>query len=230
MLAGGDDRVGSVLEFQRTVTDWFRSSRSGTVTRRISRNTSIYSSGDTDGTIYFVEAGNVKTMVFSNSGRACVLNIHVPGTVFGELCLLKLDKRQETAVTMRECVLKLSPRDRFLTMLRNTGLLEGFAEYLTERASSLERRIADLLMLNATHRLAATLLQLSRQAGTKGVLGTHISLKISHQELAEMIGTTRPRVSEFLQKFRALDLVRISPEGALAVDEQALGAYLEDAS
>lgn len=141
-----------------------------------------------------------------------------------------IDKRQDMALTMRECSLKLSTRDRFLTMLKAAGLLEGFAWHLAEKIADQERRLADFMMLDATHRLAAYLLQFAQKLGTKGRSGTCIPHKISHQELSEMIGTTRPRVSEFLQTFRTLNLVKVSPDGFLVVNEQALGIYLEQAS
>ena len=169
-------------------------------------------------------------MMLSRSGKACLLNIHVAGNMFGDLCLVGMNKRQDTALTMRECSLKLATRDRFLTMLRTAGLLEGFAAHLAEKIADQERRLADSMMLDATHRLAAHLLQLAQKLGTKGGSGTCIAHKISHQELSEMIGTTRPRVSEFLQTFRALDLVKVGPDGFLVVDEQALGTYLEQAN
>ena len=169
-------------------------------------------------------------MMLSRSGKACLLNIHVAGTWFGDLCLAGINTRQDTTLTMRECSLRLSTRDRFLAMLRTAGLLEGFDAHLAEKIADQERRLADSMMLDATHRLAAHLLQFAQKLGTKGSSGTCISQKISHQELSEMIGTTRPRVSEFLQKFRALNLVKVSLDGFLIVDEQALGIYLEQAT
>lgn len=107
--------------------------------------------------------------------------------------------------------------------------MEGFAAHLAERIADQERRLADSMMLDAIHRLAAHLLQFAQKLGTKESSGTRISQKISHRELSEMIGTTRPRVSEFLQKFRTLNLVKASLDGFLIVDEQALGTYLEQA-
>lgn len=177
--------------------------------------------------IYFVEAGSVKTVLFSRSGEACLLNLYFPGEVFGELCLVGLHERQDAALAMRECTLKLSTRERFMAMLRTAGLLEDFLGHLAEKVRQHEQRLADLMMLDATHRLAATLLGLARRIGTREITGTRIQQKISHQELSEMIGTTRPRVSEFLQTFRALQLVR-DIEGILVVDEQALANYLEE--
>jgi CRP/FNR family cyclic AMP-dependent transcriptional regulator len=224
-----DDRSEHISNFQREVRDWFHSSQSGVVARRINRNRVIYSPGDNDGTVYFVEGGSVKTMMLSRSGKACLLNIHVAGTMFGELCLAGISTRQDTALTMRECRLKLSTRARFLAMLRTAGLMEGFAAHLAERIADQERRLADSMMLDAIHRLAAHLLQFAQKLGTKESSGTRISQKISHRELSEMIGTTRPRVSEFLQKFRTLNLVKVNLDGFLIVDEQALGSYLEQA-
>jgi CRP-like cAMP-binding protein len=164
----------------------------------------------------------------SQSGKECLLNIYVPGDMFGELCLMGMDKRQDGALAMRECILKLSTRDRFIAMLRTSGLFEEFVGHLTRRVAEQEQRIAELMMLDATRRLAAILLHLARRIGTNAMPGTRIRQKISHQELSEMIGTTRPRVSEFLHLFRSLRLIRASLQGVLVVDEQALATYLED--
>ena len=168
--------------------------------------------------------------MFSQSGKACLLNIYIPGDVFGELCLVGADQRQDTALAMRECILKLATRDRFMTMLKSLRLEEEFIGHLAGRITEQERRLADLTMLDAARRLAAILLQLARKLGTSAMPGTRIRQKISHQELSEMIGTTRPRVSEFLQNFRSLHLLEASPQGILVVDEKALATYLEETS
>lgn len=167
--------------------------------------------------------------MFSRSGKACLLNIYVAGTIFGDLCLAGIGRRQDTALAMRECSLKLSTCDRFLTMLKTAGLLEGFAGHLAEKIADREQRLADFIMHDAVHRLAGNLLQFAQKLGIKGRFGTCIPYKISHQELSEMIGTTRPRVSEFLKIFRALNLVKVNSNGFLIVHERALEIYLEQA-
>ena len=86
--------------------------------------------------------------------------------------------------------------------------------------------IANLVTVDSEQRLGKTLLHLAKQLGKKGTRSTRIELKISHEELSEMIGTTRPRISVFVQRFRNLGLIEYSEEHYLIVKEDKLTAYL----
>jgi len=193
---------------------------------KIAKHANVYVAGDEDEMVYFVASGQVKLLMVSSEGRECLLAIHASGDVFGELCLSGIAGRLETAIAMEETLLKKVPCPRFLERLAADSLLEGFVKYLAVRVADQQEVIANLVTVDSEQRLGKTLLHLARQLGKKGRRSTRIELRISHEELSNMIGTTRPRVSVFMQRFRNLGLIEITEEHHLIVKEDKLTAYL----
>ena len=128
---------------------------------------------------------------------------------------------------MEDSVLKEIPCDRFLERLSGDSLLPGFVKYLTVRVADQQRVIANLVTADSEQRLARTLLQLARTKGKKDPKSIRIKLKISHEELAAMIGATRPRISALMQRFRSLSLIEMSEDHHIIIKEGKLTAYLE---
>ena len=193
---------------------------------KIAKHAHVYVAGDEDEMVYFVVSGQVKLLMISSEGRECLLAIHASGDVFGELCLSGIAGRLETAIAMEETLLKKVPCARFLERLAADSLLEGFVKYLAVRVADQQAVIANLVTVDSEQRLGKTLLQLARQLGKKGPRSTRIELRISHEELSHMIGTTRPRISVFMQRFRNLGLIELSEEHYLIIRENKLTAYL----
>jgi CRP-like cAMP-binding protein len=193
---------------------------------KIARHTNVYAVGEQDEMVYFIESGQVKLVMVSSEGKECLLAIHSAGNVFGELCLSGIAGRLETATAMEDTVLKRVHSTKFLRRLAADALLEGFVKYLAVRVAEQQAVIANLVTVDSEQRLGKTLLQLARQLGKKGPRSTRIELRISHEELSNMIGTTRPRVSIFIQRFRNLGLIELSEEHYLIVKEDKLAAYL----
>jgi CRP-like cAMP-binding protein len=164
--------------------------------------------------------------MLSSEGGECLLAIHAPGDVFGELCLSGIAGRLETATAMEDTLLKKIPCAKFLKRLAADSLLEGFVKYLAVRVADQQEVIANLVTVDSEQRLGKTLLHLARQLGKKGPRSTSIGLRISHEELSNMIGTTRPRVSVFIQRFRNLGLIELSDEHFIVVKEDKLASYL----
>jgi CRP-like cAMP-binding protein len=193
---------------------------------KVPSHENVYTIGERDEMIYFIQSGQVKLSMISAEGRECLLNILGAGDVFGELCLSGLAGRLETATAMEDTLLKQVPCETFLKHLTRDSLLEGFVKYLAVRVADQQAVIANLVTIDSEQRLGKTLLQLAKQLGKKGPGSTRIELKISHEELSNMIGTTRPRVSVFMQRFRNLGLIEISEEHYLIVMEDKLTKYL----
>jgi CRP-like cAMP-binding protein len=193
---------------------------------KIAKHASVYVVGDEDEMVYFVASGQVKLLMMSSEGRECLLAIHASGDVFGELCLSGISGRLETAIAMEETLLKKVPCARFLERLAADSLLEGFVKYLAVRVADQQEVIANLVTVDSEQRLGKTLLHLARQLGKKGRRSTRIEVRISHEELSNMIGTTRPRVSVFMQRFRNLGLIELTEEHHLIVKEDKLTGYL----
>ncbi len=99
-------------------------------------------------------------------------------------------------------------------------------QYLAVRIADQQQVIADLVTVDSEQRLGKTLLRLARTMGKKDPRSIRIEPRISHEELSEMVGTTRPRISAFMQRFRNLGLIETNEDHFLVVKEQKLNAYL----
>ncbi|HEU4341832.1 MAG TPA: Crp/Fnr family transcriptional regulator, partial [Candidatus Binatia bacterium] len=152
--------------------------------------------------------------------------IHSAGDVFGELCLSGLGARLETATAMKATTVKQIPCNQFLARLSRDSLFEGFVRYLAVRIADQQQVIANLVTVDSEQRLGQTLLQLARTMGKKDPRSIRIELRISHEELSEMVGTTRPRISVFMQRFRNLGLIETNREHFLIIKERKLTDYL----
>lgn len=192
---------------------------------RVARHANVYTCGDQDEMVYFIESGKIKLLMLSSEGKECLLAIHSAGDIFGEFCLSGADARLETATAMEETLLKKMPRSQFLARLSRDALLEGFVRYLAVRIADQQQVIANMVTVDSEQRLGKTLLQLGRTLGKRNQHGLCIETKISHEELSEMVGTTRPRVSLFMQRFRNLDLIEINSDRFLVINEKKLTEY-----
>jgi len=193
---------------------------------QVAKHRHVYTVGESIESVYFIDSGKIKLVMLSSVGKECMLAIHASGDIFGELCLSGLTGRLETATAMEDTVLKRIPCPRFLERLTRDALLEGFVKYLAVRIADQQEVIANLVTVDSEQRLGKTLLQLARKLGKKDPRSIRIELRISHEELASMVGTTRSRVSVFMQRFRNLNLIEISEEHHLIIKEKKLMAYL----
>lgn len=190
------------------------------------KHENVYTVGDEIEQVYFIESGKIKLVMISSEGKECTLAIHSSGDIFGELCLAGLAGRLETATAMEHTVLKQLPCDKFLERLDRDTLLKGFIKYLAVRVADQQEVIANLVTVDSEQRLGKTLLRLARKLGKKDPRSIRIDLRISHEELASMVGTTRSRISVFMQRFRNLGLIEMSEEHHLIIKESKLTNYL----
>jgi len=193
---------------------------------KIARHANVYSCGDTDEMVYFIESGQIKLLMLSADGKECLLAIHGGGDIFGELCLSGLGARLETATAMKATTLKQIPSSQFFARLSRDSLFEGFVRYLAVRIADQQQVIANLVTVDSEQRLGQTLLQLARTMGKKDPRSIRIELKISHEELSEMVGMTRPRISLFMQRFHNLGLIETNKDRFLVIKEKKLADYL----
>jgi CRP/FNR family transcriptional regulator, cyclic AMP receptor protein len=192
----------------------------------IAKHAHVYTCGDQDELVYFIESGQVKLLMLSPQGKECLLAIHSGGDIFGELCLSGLGARLETAIAMEETVLKQIPCPRFFDRLGKDALFPGFVQYLAVRIADQQQVIANLVTVDSEQRLGKTLLSLARSLGKKDPRSIRIELKITHEELSTMVGTTRPRISVFMQRFKNLGLLETNADHFLVIKEHKLEAYL----
>lgn len=191
------------------------------------KHENVYTCGEVAScSIYVIESGQVKLLTLSPEGKECIVAIHTAGDVFGELCLSGTGERLETATAMAETGLRVVPCPQFFDLLRGNSLLEEFVRYLLVRIADQQEVITQLATANSEHRLGTTLLELARTLGKKEPHGLTIEHKITHEELSEMVGTTRPRVSVFMERFHNLGLIETRAQHCLVVRDKDLSDYL----
>lgn len=162
-------------------------------TVHVGKHQHVYVCGDPANAVYFIESGQVKLLMLSPEGKECLLAIQTAGDTFGELCLAESGPRRETAIAMEDTKLKRFPCSSFFQHLSQNSLVEGFVRYLAARVGDQQQVIANLITVDSEHRLGETLLFLAHKLGQPDPLSIRIEHKITHEELAEMVGTTRPR-------------------------------------
>ncbi|GAA2730073.1 Crp/Fnr family transcriptional regulator [Streptomyces nogalater] len=192
---------------------------------RLVRGENAYSSGQSDDSLYLVEEGQVKTVSDSPDGKRCLLSIRVEGEFFGELGILR-GTRPETATAMKRSVLRKLSAAHVAAVLQDLGNTEEFALHLMAQMSRQQRLIANMVTMNCEQRLAVTLLDLARKVGRRQGAELRLERRITHEELSEMVGTTRSRVGFFLKRFSDNGLLVHSGSAQLAVNEPRLARYV----
>jgi len=185
----------------------------------------IFAKGDAADTVFYIKKGQVKVVVISEQGKEAVVGIFGPGQFFGEGCLNGHSVRIATTTAMEDCLLTAITKAAMLAVLHDQPKFsEMFMAYLLTRNSRIEEDLIDQLFNSSEKRLARPLLLLAN-FGKEGSPQPIIP-NISQETLAEMIGTTRSRVSFFMNKFRKLGF--ISYNGKIEVNNSLLNAVLYD--
>ena len=185
----------------------------------------IFSQGDAAGAVFYIEAGKVKLTVVSQQGKEAVIAIVERGAFFGESCLAGQTIRTMTATAVEECNLVRIDKEAMGRVLHEEpAFTELFMGYLLARTIRIEEDLVDHLFNSSEKRLARALLLLAH-FGKDGQPETVIT-KISQETLAEMIGTTRSRVSFFMNKFRKLGFIDYN--GEVHVHSSLLNVVLHD--
>jgi CRP/FNR family transcriptional regulator, cyclic AMP receptor protein len=213
-------------QFKQQLRDSLQSETLNSRAIKVARHANVYTCGDQDEMVYFIENGQIKLLMLSADGKECLLAIHSGGDIFGELCLSGLGARLETAIAMKSTTLKQIPSGQFFARLSRDSLFEGFVRYLAVRIADQQQVIANLVTVDSEQRLGKTLLQLARTMGKKDPRSIRIELRITHEELSEMVGTTRPRISFFMQRFHNLGLIETNQDRFLVIKENKLTQYL----
>ena len=189
------------------------------------KNQKVFEQGDVADTVFYIQNGRVKLTVLSEQGKEAVVAILEPLQFFGEGCMNGHKLRISTAMAMEDCVIMSITKSAMITTLHDEPKFsELFMAYLLTRNSRIEEDLIDQLFNSSERRLARTLLLLAN-FGKEGN-PQPITLTISQETLAEMIGTTRSRVSHFMNKFRKLGL--ISYNGHIEVNNSLLSTVLHE--
>jgi CRP/FNR family cyclic AMP-dependent transcriptional regulator len=185
----------------------------------------VFSQGDVADAVFYVARGKIKIFVVSEQGREGVVALLGEGDFFGEGCLIAQPLRLAAATSMTDAtVMRIEKTEMIRVLHVEPAFAEAFTTHLLTRNSRAEADLVDHLLNSSEKRLARTLLLLAN-FGKEGK-PEPITTKISQETLAEMIGTTRPRVSFFMNKFRKLGFIEYN--GKLQVHSSLLSIILRD--
>jgi CRP/FNR family cyclic AMP-dependent transcriptional regulator len=186
----------------------------------------IFAQGDATDAVFYIQKGRVRLTVVSESGKEATLGIMKEGDFFGEGGLAGQPLRMGSAIAMTDCeLMRIDKKAMMLALHQEPTLSDLFTAYLLGRNIRYEADLVDQLFNSSEKRLARTLLLLAH-FGKEGVPETVVP-KISQETLAEMVGTTRSRVSFFMNRFRKLGFVDYD-EGGLQVHSSLLTVVLHD--
>jgi CRP/FNR family transcriptional regulator, cyclic AMP receptor protein len=192
-----------------------------------SKGQNVFAQGDIADAVFYIQKGKIKLTVVSDAGKEAVVGILEPGQFFGEGCLNGHPLRVATTTAMGECVItRISKIAMIAALEAEPKFSQLFMAYLLSRNSRIEEDLIDQLFNSSEKRLARLLLLLANFG--KDANPQPIGVEISQETLADMIGSTRSRVSFFMNKFRKLGF--ISYNGKIEVHNSLLNAVLRDKS
>jgi CRP/FNR family cyclic AMP-dependent transcriptional regulator len=185
----------------------------------------IFAQGDACGHVYFIQKGGVKLSVLSDTGQEAVIAMLSPGDFFGEGCLAGQTVRMSTATAITSSSILAVKKESMKRVLHEEhAFSDRFIKHMLARNIRIEEDLVDQLFNSSEKRLARALLLLARYG--KQAQPQRIVPKISQETLASMVGTTRPRVNFFLNKFRKLGFIEYN--GELKINSSLLTVVLHD--
>ena len=193
--------------------------------REIRRRQVIYLPGDPGMAVYLVNGGRVKVSKVTRDGKELTLSYRVPGEIFGETCLIDGEPREEMAEAMENALVTEIERGVFDDLLRTQPSL-GYrmTKILAQRRREIEAKIENLVFKDVNAKLAELLLRFADEYGVEDARGTLVALKITHQEMANLIGSTRETVSLTLSQFKRKGLIQTEGRRVILSDREGLKA------
>ena len=193
----------------------------------LQRKSSIFAQGDPTDGLFFVQKGKVRLTVVSEAGKEATLGILSEGDFFGEGGLSGQPTRASSAIAVTDCVLlHVEKKAMMRTLSLEPKLSAIFVKYLLKRNIRYQDDLVDQLFNSSEKRLARVLL-LMAQFGKEGVSEMSVP-RLSHETMAEMVGTTRSRVSFFMNRFRKLGFINYGAGDNLEVHSSLLNVVLDD--
>ncbi len=193
--------------------------------REIRRRQVVYLPGDPGDAVYFVNGGRLKVSKVTRDGKELTLAYRVPGEIFGELCLIEGGPREEMAEAMENALISVVERPVFDAILAKDGLISSrLVKVVAQRRREVENKIEQLIFKDVNAKLAELLLRLADEHGIEDSRGTLVSLKITHQEMANLIGSTRETVSLTLSQFKRRGFINTDGRKVILSDRDGLRA------
>jgi CRP/FNR family transcriptional regulator, cyclic AMP receptor protein len=207
------------------VADFLRTLRAKAKLIEPRENSHIFVQGQPADAVFYIQEGRVKLGVTSQQGKAAIIGVLTNGSFFGEGCVAGQPLRMMTATAISDCALfKIEKSAMMAALHERHDFSEFFTAYVLARNIRYEADLVDQLFNSSEKRLARVLLLLSRY-GKEGQ-PERIVPKISHETLAQMVGTTRPHISRFMNKFRKLGFIEYN--AGLEVHSSLINIILHD--
>jgi CRP/FNR family cyclic AMP-dependent transcriptional regulator len=189
------------------------------------KKSNIFVQGESASAVFYTQKGRVKLTVTSEQGKAAIIGVLNGGSFFGEGCIAGQPLRMMTATAITDCVLLRIEKVAMMAALHERhDFSEFFIAYVLSRNIRYEADLVDQLFNSSEKRLARVLLLLARYG--KDGHPERIVPKIRHETLAEMVGTTRPHISRFMNKFRKLGFIEYN--GGLEIHSSLINMTLHD--
>jgi CRP/FNR family transcriptional regulator, cyclic AMP receptor protein len=223
-------REGVVIDPEAQPADWaslLAGVTTGKTVFEYGANRNIFRQGQPADSLYYLRRGKVKLRVTSKDGKEAIVAILDAGEFFGEGCLAGQQLRMATATAVTDCTLIRIERLLMTRLLhKQHEISELFVAHLLSRNIRYEADLVDQLFNSSEKRLARILLLLSNFGKESRV--ERVLPRVSQEDLAQMVGTTRSRVSHFMNKFRKLGFVNYSESSGLTVHSSLLSVVLHD--
>jgi CRP/FNR family transcriptional regulator, cyclic AMP receptor protein len=216
------DRKSQPVDWEAVLSSVFR----GKTPVEYGMNRSIFRQGQSADSLFYLRRGKVKLTVTSRQGKEAIVALLGPGEFFGEGCLAGQTSRMATAVTMTECTLDKLDKSLMARMLHeNHEISELFIKHLLSRNIRYEADLVDQLFNSSEKRLARILLLLAH-FGKESRAETVVP-SVNQDTLAQMVGTTRSRISHFMNKFRKMGFIDYGDSG-LTIHSSLLSIILHE--
>ena len=191
------------------------------------RGETIFTQGDPSAAVLFIRAGGVKLSVVSKTGREAVVGLLGPGDFFGEGCLAGQRTRTGSATAITPSAIATVAKGKMVQLLqREHATSDQFIAHMLSRNIRIEEDLIDQLCNSCERRLARTLLLLARYGKQEKPM--NVVPKMSQDTLADMVGTTRPRINFFLNKFKRLGFIDYDATRPLKINRSLLNVVLQD--
>ncbi|MCA9080353.1 MAG: Crp/Fnr family transcriptional regulator [Planctomycetaceae bacterium] len=193
------------------------------------RNSTIYLPQDLANHVYLLLEGRVRLVSITPEGKQAILALFEPGDLFGELSLVGENRREEFAEAVTKSTIVAIPRATMeQVMQQNAGLTLAITKLIGFRRRRLERRLRNLLFRTNRERLVALLWELVEQYGTPISEGTLIDIRLSHQDLAGLIGVTRESVTLVLGELQSEGLVTVGRQRIVVTSLERLAQAADE--
>lgn len=191
----------------------------------IKRKDVVYLPGDPGDSLYLIHGGRCKISKVTQDGKALTLAYLGPNEFFGEAALVDGPPRNEMAEALEHCIVSKIPYQKFNNMLADHGPMAlEFIKKISQQRNALENKLEMLVFKDVTGKLAHLLLHLGEKYGVEESRGLILALKITHQDMANLIGSTRETVSLTLSQFKKKNLIDTDGRKIILLDKENIKA------